>query len=473
MGIGKIQGSGGEGAVRATGGRGRKKGREEMKRRKLTGYRARIINPKSATEAEDIRDGLLVVDDAGKIVSCGPFKGDSPIFKRGTVPFCKIIDLRRHLIIPGLVDCHLHLPQLDCRGKHGATLLDWLKRYIFPAEAAFRDIRVVDDVGKRFFKKLVLNGTTTASIYVTVHKAATDHAFKLAKACGVRAVMGKVMMDQNSPESLKENTNQSLSQSEELAAKWHGAANGRLRYAFTPRFAPTCSKKLFEEVGKIIAKGGVYLQSHISETKAENEKVRELFHDCPDAFSVFEKTGCAGSRTILGHAIHMSDDEYRRMAETGTKIAHCPTSNFFLKSGWMPLSRVEKAGVQYGLGTDIGAGTSMSLFTEMRHADYTQLEISVTPQKAFYLATMGGAATLSMEEEIGNFSAGKWADFLVLDIRKIDYHYRLSELTTDEVLSLLMYRGDGRVVLDTYVGGKKLDVDVLKLNRRIPQKFHF
>ena len=441
-----------------------------MKRAKLTGYRGRIINPKSATEAEDIRDGLLVVDDQGKIVSCGPFKGDSPLFKRGTVP---IVDLRRYLIIPGLVDCHLHLPQLDCRGKHGATLLDWLKRYIFPAEMAFKDLRVADDVGKRFFKKLILNGTTTAGIYVTVHEKATDHAFKLAKACGIRAIIGKVMMDQNAPEGLKEQTNWSLKQSEMLAEKWHCTAGGRLRYAFTPRFAPTCSKELFKEVGKLMQKTGAYLQSHVAETKAENDKVRELFPDYPDAFSVFEKTGCAGPKTILGHAIYLSDDEYRRMAQTGTKIAHCPTSNFFLKSGWMPLSRVEKAGVAYGLGTDIGAGTSMSIFTEMRHSDYMQLEAAVTPVKAFYLATMGGAKVFSMEEEIGNLEAGKCADFLVLDINKIDYHYRLSELTTDEVLSLLMYRGDGRVVEETYVGGKKLDVDVLKINRRIPQKSYF
>ena len=441
-----------------------------MKRGKLTGYRGRIINPKSSAEVEDIRDGLLVVDKNGKIISCGPFDGDSPHFKKGTVP---VIDYRRHLIIPGLVDCHLHLPQLDCRGKHGATLLDWLKHYIFPAEMAFRDLRVVDDVGKRFFKKLILNGTTTAGIYVTVHEKATDHAFKLAKACGVRAIIGKVMMDRNAPDGLKEDTNWSLKQSEMLAEKWHCTSGGRLRYAFTPRFAPTCSMELLKEVGKLTQRTGAYVQSHIAETIVENEKVRELFPKLPDSFSVFEEAGCAGPKTILGHAIYMSDDEYRRMAASGTKIAHCPTSNFFLKSGWMPVTRVEQAGVTFGLGTDVGAGTSMSLFTEMRHADFTQLDCAITPVKALYLGTLGGAKTLSMEDEIGNFTPGKCADFLVLDIRRVDYHYRLSELTTDEVLSLLMYRGDGRVVLDTYVGGEKLDVDSLKIGRRIPRDFHF
>ncbi|MFH0877760.1 MAG: guanine deaminase [Candidatus Omnitrophota bacterium] len=439
-----------------------------MKKAKLTGYRGRIINPKSQTEALEFRDGLLVVDDHGKIVACGPYQKTREKFVCS-----KIVDYRRNLIVPGLIDCHLHLPQLDCRGKHGSTLLGWLSRYIFPAEMAFKDLRVVDDVGKRFFKKLILNGTTTASIYVTVHAQATDHAFKLAKACGLRAIIGKVMMDQNSPDGLREDTNKSLKESEALAAKWHNTSGGRLRYVFTPRFAPTCSETLLKEIGKLAQKSGAYIQSHIAETKEENEEVKKLFPDYPDPFSVFERTGCATPKTILAHAIYLSDDEYRRMAKSGTKIAHCPTSNFFLKSGWMPSSRVEKAGVTYGLGTDVGAGTSMSIFTEMRHADYTQLEASITPSKAFYLATLGGAKTLSMENEIGNFEASKWADFLVLDIRQIDYHYRLSELSTDEILSLLMYRGDGRVVQSTYVGGKKLDVDALKLKRRVPHGFHF
>ncbi len=435
---------------------------------RLIGYRARILNPVSAEDVVDLRDGLLIVDDKGKIVSCSSFLHAKQNGFKG-----KIVDLRRYVIIPGLVDCHLHLPQLDCRGKHGATLLDWLNRYIFPAEAAFKDLRIVDDIGKRFFKKLILNGTTTAGIYVTVHAPATDYSFKLAKACGLRTIMGKVMMDQGPIGALREDTKTSLRESEDLAAKWHMSAGGRLRYAFTPRFAPTCSRELLSEVGKIISNSDVYLQSHIAETKEENAKVMQLFPEFPDSFSIFENTKCASPRTILGHAIYLSDDEYKRMAQTGTKIAHCPTSNFFLKSGWMPLLRVERAGVDYGFGTDIGAGTSMSVFTEMRHADYTQLNTSISPVKAFYVATMGGAKVFSMEKEIGNFQSGKWADFVVLDIKQIDYHYRLSELSTDEILSLLMYRGDGRVVKSTYVGGKKLDVDVLKLKRRIPRRFHF
>lgn len=413
-------------------------------------YRARIIFSKTSDEAIDIADGLLVVGGDGRIVSCGAFE---PAYQ-GTVA-----DLRGSLIIPGLVDVHSHIPQLDQRGRHGATLLSWLDRYIFPAERAFADPAAVADVATRFFKKLILNGTTTAGLYATVHAEATDRCFEVARASGVRCAIGKVMMDQHAPEGLLETTAESLAQSERLCAKWHGAEGGRLRYAFTPRFAPTCSLALWKEAGKLARSAGALLQSHIAETPGENARVRELFPAYADYTELFEATGCLGPKTILAHAIHMSDDEYRRLAAAGAKIAHCPTSNFFLKSGWMPVARVEAAGVAYGLGTDVGAGTSMSVFTEMRHADYTQLETSITPAKALWLATMGGARTLSWEAEIGSFEAGKRADFCVLDVSKIEPSAWLAELDTDEVLSLLMYRGDGSAVEATYVDGRKLDVD--------------
>ncbi len=417
---------------------------------KTGAFRARIMNPVSPERADDIADGLLEVGGDGRIISCGPFPKDF----RG-----KFEDLRGKLLIPGLVDVHSHIPQLDCRGKHGATLLSWLDRYIFPAERAFADPAVAVDVATRFFKKLIINGTTTSGLYSTVHEEATDRCFEVARASGVRCFIGKVMMDMHSPAELVEKTGESLAASERLCAKWHGAEGGRLRYAFTPRFAPTCSEELMRGAGKLARESGAYLQSHIAETKAENERVRELFPRYPDYVALFEALGCLGPKTILAHAIHLTDDEYRRMAESETKIAHCPTSNFFLKSGWMPAARVEAAGVAYGLGTDVGAGTSMSVFTEMRHADYTQLGFSLSPAKALWLATVGGARVLSMEKEIGNFEAGKFADFCAVDTAGIDPAYRLSELSTDEVLSLLMYRGDGRAIEAAYVGGKKLDVD--------------
>lgn len=417
----------------------------------MVSYRGRILFSHSPTEVVDIPDGRLVIGD-GKIVACG-------IADDVADPKAREMNLAGRLIIPGLVDCHSHISQLDCRGKHGATLLTWLERYIFPAERAFADLRVVENVATRFFKKLILNGTTTAALYTTVHAEATDRCFALAQTAGIRAIIGKVMMDQHSPEGLLEQTSESLAQSERLCTKWHQASRGRLRYAFTPRFAPTCSEVLWRETGKLVAASGAHLQTHIAETLEENKRVQELFPH-HDLFSLYEKTQCCGERTVFAHALHLSDDCYHRMATSKTAIAHCPTSNFFLKSGAFPLSRVEAAGVLYGLGTDVGAGTSMSVMTEMRNSDYTQRDQTIPPHKAFYNATLGGARALALGNEIGNFEIGKVADFAVVDIQAIEPHYRLAELSTDELLSLLMYRGDGGCIESLYVAGEKLDVDV-------------
>jgi len=415
-------------------------------------FRARIINPEDPNSVMDYRDGMLVVNGSGRIESCGPF--DPSVG-------CDVVDLTGLLIIPGLVDVHSHIPQLDVRGKHGATLMKWLDRYILPAEQAFADPKVVMDVGTRFFKKLILNGTTTAGLYATVHEDATDRCFELAFGSGVRCFIGKVMMDRNAPGGLAESTEESLAASERLCAKWHGSADGRLHYAFTPRFAPTCSFELMSEAARLARDAGAYVQTHIAETEEENASVKKMFPKYRDYVELFESAGMLGPMAILAHAIYLTDDEFGRIAKSGAKIAHCPTSNFFLKSGRMPVEKVERAGCTYGLGTDVGAGTSMSIFNEMRHADYAQQDRPVSPERAFWLATVGGARALSMEGDIGSFGAGKYADFAVIDVKGIDPNFRLSDLGPEEILSLLMYRGDSRAVKAAYVAGKKLDVDAI------------
>lgn len=412
--------------------------------------RARIIHANSKDETIDLKDGLLIIDEAGKIEYCGDFEPK-------LAP--KHETQKGKIIIPGLIDCHSHIPQLDERGKHGATLLEWLEKYIFPAERAFANQAIVKDVATRFFKKLILNGTTTASLYSTVHKEATDLCFEIARASGVRTILGKVMMDANSPDGLLEDTNKSLKESEALCQKWHNSCNGRLMYAYTPRFAPTCSINLLKETAKLAKKSGAYLQSHIAETIGENERVRELYPEYKDYVELFERTGCLGEKTILAHAIHLSNNEFERLGRSKTKIAHCPTSNFFLKSGAMPVREVERAGIVFGLGSDVGAGTSMSMFSEMRRADYTQRDFAVTPNEAFYLATLGGAKSLSIDHLTGNFEPKKSADFCVLNICGIDPNYETTDMDTDDILSLLMYRGDSRVIESVWVGGQKLDVD--------------
>lgn len=433
-------------------------------------FRARVLNPVSTSRFEEWADGAIAVDCQGKIAACGEYSAvKAALSMEKDAP---VRHFKDSLLIPGLIDCHMHLPQLDQRGKHGATLLDWLKKYIFPAEIAFNDLSVVEDVAKRFFKKLILNGVTTSSVYVTVHAPATNLAFEIAKSSGLRVVMGKVMMDQNTPEGLGETTSASLKDSMKLYEKWHGKGGGKLFYTFTPRFGPTCSEELWKGVGELLSKTKAYMQTHISETVGEVESVRKMFPRYKDYTDLYERNGCLTPRTLLAHAIHVSEDECARIARAGAKVVHCPTSNLFLKSGRMPVEKIEAAGIAYGLGTDIGAGTSMSLFTCMRHADYVQPGINVSPEKAFYLATLGGASVLSMEKELGNFKPGKQADFCVVDIREIDPRYALSDLSADEVLSLLMYRGDGSVIKETYVDGEELGVDDIVLKHdKLPVRY--
>ncbi len=422
-------------------------------------FRGRIIHSQSPSAFQEFRDGAMAVDAKGKIIEIGTFSSLKKKISKET----PIVHFKDQVIIPGLIDCHLHLPQLDQRGKHGATLLSWLKKYIFPAEAAFKDLNVAEDVAKRFFKKLILNGVTTSSVYVTIHKKATDLAFEIAKGTGLRVIMGKVMMDQHAPAGLGETTGKSLKESVALYEKWHGANAGKLMYAFTPRFGPTCTEKLWREVGTLMKETKAYLQTHLSETLGEVERVCQLFPDYLDYTELLERNGCLTPRTLLGHVIYVSPSECRRIAAAKSKVVHCPMSNMFLKSGRMPIEMLDAAGVTYGLGTDVGAGTSMSLFSVMRYADYVQPQINITPTAAFYLATLGGARTLSLDKKVGNFEAGKRADFCVVDIRGIDPRYELKDLAGGEILSLLMYRGDGEVIRHTYVDGKKLNVDAIVL----------
>lgn len=416
-------------------------------------YRAMLISPMSPERVRVFRDGAIVVKD-GKIVEVGEFAKITGKDKKA-----KILHFKEKVIIPGLIDCHLHLPQLDQRGKHGLSLLEWLQRYIFPSEAAFADTKMAEDVIKRFFKKLILNGTTTAVTYLTIHKESADIAFEIGERVGLKLLMGKVMMDQNSPRALLEKTDVSIKESLELYEKWDGRGNGRLRYVFTPRFAPTCSERMWHEIGEILRQRDAYLQTHIAETEDEVRLVKKLFPRYKNYADLIDKNGCLGKKTLLAHAIYLSEPEWRLLKERDAAIVHCPSSNLFLKSGRMRVEKVEGYGIRYALGTDVGAGTSFSLFSVMRCADYIQPKITITPTKAFYLATLGGAKALSLDKSSGSLDKGKDADFCVVDIKGIDPRYEIQELDAHEILSLLMYRGRGEVIEKVFVRGKELDVD--------------
>jgi guanine deaminase len=305
-------------------------------------------------------------------------------------------------------------------GIGAGELLTWLNTYTYPEEARFADPEYAAKISQEFFDALVANGTTTAAIYSSVHERATDIAFSAARAKGIRAFIGKVMMDRNSPEALQERTEDSVAASVRLFEKWEGADNGRLRYIFTPRFAAACSMELMKRVGEITHTAGAFVQSHLSENKDEVEWVRKLFPDYPSYTAVYDSAGMLSECSIMAHCILLSSEEIALLARRRANVAFCPYSNRTLRSGTMPYGTLRDAGLNIALGTDVAGGPSISMLEQMQQA---MTAANITQAEALYLATLGGAKALGLADRIGNFESGKDADFVITDMSSISSVY--------------------------------------------------
>ncbi|EAQ99155.1 guanine deaminase [Congregibacter litoralis] len=396
-------------------------------------------------------DGGLLIDD-GKVIAV-----DHASVLLSSLP--RNTEIREHpsaLLVPGFIDTHIHYPQMDIIGAHGEQLLEWLDKYVFPTEAQFGDFAHAQAVAKRFLAELLRNGTTTALVFGTVHPESVDAFFGEAEALNLRMIAGKVMMDRNAPEFLRDTAASSYTQSKALIERWHG--KGRLRYAVTPRFAPTSTPEQLKAAGRLLREHpGVYLHTHMSENLNEIAWVEELFPHLDHYLHSYDDAGLLGRRSVFAHCVHLSEAEWQRMAETQSNIAFCPTSNLFLGSGLFPLAKAESCGVHAGLGTDIGAGTSFSLLETMDEAyKVQQLQgHSLTPFKSFYLATLGGARALDLEAQLGNFLPGKEADFLVLDLAATPLlKQRMAHCENlFETLFVLSTLGDDRCIRETWIMG--------------------
>lgn len=420
-------------------------------------YRARVFTPVSdpfanADVASTYRSwerGYVAVDDEGRIVSVGD-ASDAP-------KNAETIDLTDALISPGFIDTHLHAPQLEMIGSYGGDLLEWLNRYTFPTEAQFADAKHAEKVARALFDELLRNGTLTALIFSTIHPVATDIFFAEAERRGFRGIIGKTMMDRNAPESLLDKSpKQSYDESRALLQKWH--KRGLLRYAITPRFAPTSTPELLQVAGELKKEfPDAWVHTHISENVREVRWVQELFPEAEYA-DVYDRYGLLSSRTVLAHGVYLSDEELDLLATRGTRIAHCPNSNLFLGSGLFKLHHTMKAGVIVGLGSDIGAGTTPSLFTAMADAYKVQQvqNVSLSPFQLWYLATLGGARALSLDTETGSLEPGKSADFLVLDLAGTPLLQLRTEhaQSIEDLLAGFIFVGDDRAVRQSYVAGK-------------------
>jgi len=417
-------------------------------------YLGHLIDPVDESNYRDIREGALVVSAAGKIEAVGKWSDLSEQYESGF----EIVNCGRKLIMPGLIDMHIHLPQVTQIGKSGDTLLGWLEKYIFPAEARFSDLSHAEKIAAWFFDELAANGTTMAVVFSTIHKEATDAAFRIASEKGSRAIMGKVMMDKNAPAALTENTKSSLCESEELANKWRGHDDGRLLYAYTPRFAITATDELLNECGRLWQSSpGTYMHTHLSESAEEVKKVATLFPHSRSYLDVYDRAGLVGSRSIFAHSIHLDDQDLQVMHKKKCALAHCPSSNFFLKSGVFPIDRVRHAGVEFGLASDVAGGPQMSIFGVMKDANFIQPHIWISPRELFFRATRGGARALNLEDSLGSLEPGKEADFIIVDPTLKNACPRdILDHETDEILSTLVFIGDDRMIDSTYIRGRQI-----------------
>ncbi|HCL77619.1 guanine deaminase [Stutzerimonas nitrititolerans] len=400
---------------------------------------------------EYFEDGLLVVED-GKVVRNGHAADLLSTLPAGT----EVIEYKDALITPGFIDTHIHYPQTGMIASYGEQLLDWLDTYTFPTERAFADKAHAGEVAQVFLRELLRNGTTTALVFGSVHKESVDAFFEQAHKLDLRMIAGKVLMDRNAPDYLTDTAESGYADSKELIERWHG--KGRLHYAVTPRFAPTSTPEQLALAGKLFQEyPDLYMHTHLSENRKEIEWVRELFPERKGYLDVYDHHGLIGARSVFAHGVHLCDDECRRLGETGSAVAFCPTSNLFLGSGLFDLEKVEGFGVRVGLGTDVGAGTSFSQLQSLNEA-YKVMQLQgkkLDPFKSLYLATLGGARALYLDDRIGSLQPGKDADFVVLDYKATPLiEYRLSQARSlEERLFALMILGDDRAVKETYAAG--------------------
>lgn len=418
----------------------------------LTAYKGHIISPVDENNFVNWTEGCLLVDESGKIKEVGDWQA---IKQRYNEPI-NIVDYGKQIIMPGLIDLHIHLVQIAQTGRSGDTLLGWLNKYIFTAEDKFARAEHASKLADWFFRELARNGTTLASVFTSIHKEAADIAFGKAAERGHRVIMGKTLMDRNAPDYLTEDCQQSLYDSEELCAKWHNYDDGRLLYAFTPRFAPTSSDAQLKGAGELWKKySGSYMQTHLSENTDEIAWVKQLFPASKNYLDVYASHGLSGRNSIFAHCIHLSDAEIDQMIQTECAAAHCPSSNLFLKSGAFPYQRARAKKMKLGLGSDIAAGPEMSIFKVMKDAAYVQTEMWLAPRELFYLATLSGARAVNLDHKVGSLEAGKEADFIVVDpAAKSSVPRDILEQSADEILSSLVYVGDDRMVKATYIRGR-------------------
>lgn len=428
---------------------------EKFRLKTTQAYRASILHFPQRSDCpkqqyQYFEDGLLVTRNE-KILFVGDYKSHINQY-----PDVNIHDYSGKLLLPGFIDSHLHFPQTEMLASFGEQLLDWLTDYTFPVERKFADPEYASHIAKIFVRQLHRHGTTTGMVYSSVHKQAADALFQEAASHNMLLIAGKVCMDRHCPDGLQDTPQSAQQDSADLIQKWHN--NGRLKYAITPRFAPTSSAEQLHLLGELAQQyPDVFIQTHLSENHKEIAWVKSLFPERKNYLDVYDHYGLLRKGAVFGHGIHLEQTEWQRLQETQASIAFCPTSNLFLGSGLFDLAKAEQQNVPVMLATDVGGGTSFSMLKTMGEAyKICQLKGNqMDPMHGLYLMTQGAALGLGLENSIGNLNPGTDADFVILnpefdELSALRFeHHR----TPQDMLFALSMLADDRAITATFVAG--------------------
>ncbi|KAJ3199792.1 hypothetical protein HDU67_002548 [Dinochytrium kinnereticum] len=387
-------------------------------------------------------------------------------------------------LIPGFIDTHIHAPQYVFTGTGtDLPLLEWLQKYTFPRESAFADTDYAKGAYARAVTRSARCGTTTACYYGTLHLEASKILVNVVSSIGQRAFVGKVNMDRNSPEYYTETTQSSIKDTTDFVDYVSSVNSSLITPVLTPRFVPSCTSELMSFLGKLAVERNLPIQSHLSENRNEIKWVAELHPEETTYTGVYKRYGLLNQRSVMAHCIHLDEEERKLMLETGAGVSHCPTSNFSLVSGVLNVRRLLNEGIKVGLGTDVAGGYSPSILDAIRHAIVASKVVAARSQEtaetkiieplsyseAFYLATVGGAQVMGLEDRVGNFSTGKEFDALVVDLSAglqgevVDLsnppNFSVDIFPHDDVVTAFekfIFLGDDRNISQVWVQGKKL-----------------
>ncbi|CAM2142297.1 guanine deaminase [Pararobbsia alpina] len=421
-------------------------------------YRARLLSFRADPALDEHgvvfhEDGLLIVGDDGKVVTFGDYAS----LHTQLAPDTPLHTMRDKLIVPGFIDTHVHFPQTEMIASPASGLLPWLENWTFPAERKFEDAAHAADVASFFLDELLANGTTTASIYCSVHPQSAQALFTESHRRDLRMIAGKVLMDRHCPEYLRDTAQSGYDDSKALIERWH--KHGRQLYALTPRFAPTSTEAQLEACRTLAREyDDIFIQTHVAENLDEIRWVKELFPARRSYLDVYDHYELVRPRAIFGHCIHFDDCDRCRMAEARAIAAHCPTSNLFLGSGLFDFDAAEKTQMSVTLGTDVGGGTSFSMLQTMNEAHKVARMGGhhLSALRMFYLATTGAARALGLDHQIGTLAAGAEADFIVLDPAATPLLERRTARVDDLEALLFAFAllGDDRAIAATYANGR-------------------